>query len=210
MLPNRKQDYITPPAGAPTRMALLLLLVVAFLPRAVDAFPSTTFTHTFHFPGIAYDLGVRHIHTPESLGCTKPLLVPGFALGPVDPPVVTQGYSMVTFGFRTMFGGAHARMMTDSRCSSHLILSGLSKGGIPNTPVCVVQLDVAREGAHGHSITARAQFFDEAPLWGRLLFGAAMHKPAWEAAMRWGYASRSEDPQLQLYRARVLLLDATG
>jgi hypothetical protein len=141
-------------------MALLLLLVVAFLPPAVDAFSSTTFTHTFRFPGIAYDLGVRHIHTPESLGCTKPLLVPGFELGPVDPPVVTQGYSVVTFGFRTLLGGAH-----------------------------------------GHSITARAQFFDEAPLWGRLLFGAAMHKPAWEAAMRWGYASRSEDPQRRKHRA---------
>jgi hypothetical protein len=132
-------------------------------------------------------------------------MVPGFAVVDAEPPVLINNYTMVSFTFRTLLGEAHARMMTDRACQNHVILSRLNVLGVPDTPVCVMSLDVAREGARGHSITLRGQLFRGVSPWVRVVMGMALQLRVWEAVLAWGYANRNEHPHLEMYRTQVLL-----
>jgi hypothetical protein len=112
---------------------------------------------------------------------------------------------MITFNFNTIFGEAHARMMTNSESCSHVLLSALDSNGNPGTPTCMIHMDVSNEGTRGHSVTIRGHVFCDPPILAQVLSCMVLRQDAWLAAMQWGNNLGYEIPQLQLYRARVLL-----
>ena len=172
-----------------------------------DAFSGHMFAHTFKFPHVSYDQGIRQIHTPENLACHRPLIVPGFMLFDVKSPTVVQGYSTITFCFTTILGDVHARMMTNSKSCSHVLLSALDSNINRGTPTCMLHMDVSREGTRGHAVTIRGHVLCDTPILARVLSCMVLRQDAWEAAMQWGYTMGYEIPQLQMYRANVLFQD---
>jgi hypothetical protein len=185
---------------------LAWLLALLHLPIVVDAFVGHTFVHTFKFPSIPYEMGLRHIHSPESFACYKPVVVPGFQLVGSATPMRLNNYSMIEFDFRTLAGPTHARMLTNSANRSNLILSLPRTPSEPDMPFCAMRFDVGRYGVRGHAVTLRGQVFGEVSAWGRILMGRALQADMWEATMRWGYSQKGlDDPNLLLYRDRVML-----
>ena len=184
---------------------LLLLALLLPLPTPVSAFASSTFRHTFKFPAIAYKVGVRHIHCPEYWACYKPAVVPGFELVRVGRPVQVANYSTIEFDIHTLMGDTHARMLTSCETRSHLLLSREDKPTGADLPFCAVRFDVEREGAVGHSVTVRGQTWGEPTVWARLLLGVMLQAHMWEATLAWACLRRDENPNLKLYRDRVLL-----
>ena len=191
-------------------MIIACVLALLHLPLSVDAFVGHTFAHTFKFPSIPFDMGVRHIHSPEYFACYKPVVVPGFEVIQAQPPMRLNNYSMIEFDFRTLLGVTHARMMTNCDTRSHLILSHPASSTVADTPFCAMRFDVQRHGTRGHAVTLRGQVFGETTTWARLLMGMMLQAHMWEATMRWGYSKKSENLQLQLYRDRVMLRRKMG
>jgi len=187
-----------------TPLRALILLRLVFL---AAAFEGITFSHTFTLPNAAYKQAVRAIHSPEYLSCRKPIVVPGFDVLESFEPVVVRNYTMIEFTFRTILGEGHARMMTDRASRSHVVLSQLNRAGIPDTPVCCMSLDVAREGVRGHSMKLRGQTFGETPVWVRVIMGMALQSSVWIQVMRWGYAMHDKNLDLEAYRCDVLAKD---
>ena len=187
-----------------TPLRAIILLRLVFL---AAAFEGITFSHTFTLPNAAYKQAVRAIHSPEYLSCRKPIVVPGFEVLESFEPVIVRNYTMIEFTFRTILGEGHARMMTDRASRSHVVLSQLNRVGIPDTPVCCMSLDVAREGVRGHSMKLRGQTFGETPVWVRVIMGMALQSSVWIQVMRWGYAMHDKNLDLEAYRVAVLTKD---
>ena len=187
-----------------TPLRAIILLRLVFL---AAAFEGITFSHTFKLPNVGYSQAVHAIHSPEYLSCRKPIVVPGFHVVQSFEPVSIRNYTMIEFTFRTIMGEGHARMMTDRASQSHVVLSRLNCVGIPDTPVCCMSLDVAREGARGHSMKLRGQTFGETPVWARVIMGMALQPSVWIQLMRWGYVMHDKNLDLEVYRGHVLAKD---
>lgn len=151
-------------------------------------------SHTFHFTHIPLDMGERHLHSPEHMGYSWHVKVVES-----QAPKTSNGYAFVAFRLSTPFGEADAKMLTRQRRESHLVLQDAS-----GDPVCCLILKAGKMGTAGHTIGVSCQLFKDPTLWQRFLLCVLLQKDVWEAAIRWGYASRKEDDNLRAYRAVVL------
>jgi hypothetical protein len=90
-------------------------------------------------------------------------------------------------------------MYTDCRQTSHILVQS-ARG----ERICCARLKATPWGVGGHTLAVCGQVFaDMGPL-GRAAYCIARQKSVWESAIRWGYASKTEDENLRLYRASVL------
>ena len=184
-----------------------------------------SFSHVIKCPHVPYELGVRRIHSPESLLLLKPpaRMLTLFRMEESAPPQTVVGtYSCVSFGLRSkrqLSEPLHARMLTNTRHESHLVLLSNNE-----TPIVMMKLSVKREGPSGHTLHMQGQLFtDDAAtaLWQqqlriirmglvlesmaalfvvtptRLVLGATAGK--WQSC-----GMGEEDPNLRLYRKAVL------
>jgi hypothetical protein len=180
----------------------ILALILQF--SATRAFSST---FQFSFPNIPLDLGIRHIHTPESFALSHRTSMPDFELMDVTPPWRCGNYAVISFKFRTLLGENDARMFSDEKTTSYLIIS------TPNCPDSKVltTLRVKREGTFGHKLHVSSMFLDpqrtntHSPLDQIAGFGTSiLTQQSVEDAIREGYAVKKEDPNLLIYRRMVL------
>lgn len=151
------------------------------------------FSHTFQFPGIPVDMGVRQIHSPEHFGYGGLVQVLES-----EPPQRVGNYTCVRFTARTLLGDAKVNMLTDRSDTSFIIAH--HRG----VPVCSARLRATSRGVGAHAITLRGQVHGEMGVLGRVALGIVRHKSAWESAIRWGYSTKTEDENLRMYRERVL------
>ena len=173
--------------------------------------PSTAaFSNTckFNFPNVPIDLGIRHIHTPESFALSHKLTMPEFQLLDVSKPWAHGNYAVITFSFKTLLGTSHARMFTNDRCTSYILFSNYEH--MPSSKV-LTTLRVQREGTFGHQLQVESMCIDEV----RNIIPMSMHhilgfgtplftKSTIADAIREGYAVKDENPNLLAYRRMVL------
>ena len=180
----------------------ILALIMQFC--TTRAFSST---FQFSFPNIPFDLGIRHIHTPESFALSYKSSMPDFSLMHVSPPWRCGNYAVISFKFRTLLGENDARMFTDEKCTSYLIVSA------PDSPgnKVMTTLRVKREGMFGHKLHVSSMFLDtqhskEISLLNQISgFGTSiMTQESVEDAIHQGYEVHVEDENLLTYRRMVL------
>jgi len=158
--------------------------------------------HSFDFPFVPFELGIRHIHTPEHLVHHHATL-PGFRLVSTDFPARAGGSSnVIGFRFRTWLGGAEqqARMFTDARDRSSVMVFDAD-----DRALLLANLRVEPLGAQGHRLRVDATVFqEEMGLVPRLLLPLLLNAHALEDTLSWGYTIRREDSNFRCYRRRVL------
>jgi hypothetical protein len=167
------------------------------------------FSSTFHFsfPNIPLDLGIRHIHTPESFAISHRLTMPDFELMEVSEPWRSGNYAVVSFKFRTLLGENTARMFSNERNTSYILISS------PNHPEnkVLTTLTVKKEGMFGHKLCVSSMFLNSqqitppSPMDMISGFGPSiLTQESVDDAIRQGYTVRMEDPNLLTYRRMVL------
>ena len=180
----------------------ILALVMQF--HTTRAFSST---FQFSFPNTPLDLGIRHIHTPESFAISHRLTMPDFELMEVSEPWRCGNYAVISFKFRTLLGENNARMFTNEKNTSYIIIS---TPGNPETKVFTT-FRVKKEGAFGHRLHVSSMFLDSHrntfPFPMDLVSGfgtSILTQESIDDAIRQGYTVKEEDPNLLTYRQMVL------
>ena len=173
----------------------LALLILTPLAAAFTVLPATTLA----FPEIPLDLGIRHIHTPEHFAVAHGMALPNFKLLDSSPPQRVGDYTLIAFRFRTIFGERSARMFTDNRCSSNLLLQDED-----DRAYLLTTLTVTQNGAFGHSIRVDGTVFNDRPLLERLATAATVTREGVHDAILRGYSVHNEDVNLLTYRRMVL------
>ena len=155
---------------------------------------------TLMFPNVALDLGIRHIHTPEHFAVAHGLTLPGFELVSTAPPVRVNDYALVSFRFRTLFSAEvrSARMFTNDRCSSHLLLLDHTDRASMLATFSVEGVGVAGHALHLTSTPLR----ELEPL--ERLFGAGTRDGVLRAILRGYGVVGDENENLRQYRRMVL------
>ena len=128
-----------------------LLLATMSLQATAHAF--TSCTQTFSFPSIPMDMGIRHIHTPESYAKSHQLTMPSFQLIRVHEPYMLGTYAVIHFHFQTLFGMRTACMFTNDRCVSNVLMSEDND----SRPSVLTIFKVAREGMFGHTVRIQSE-----------------------------------------------------
>ena len=157
---------------------------------------------TLMFPNVALDLGIRHIHTPEHFAIAHGLTLPGFELVSTAPPVRVNDYALVSFRFRTLFSAEvrSARMFTNDRCTSHLLLLDHT-----DRASMLATFSVEGVGVAGHALHLTGTPLRELePL--EQLFGAATvtRDCVLRAILRGCGVVGDEDENIRQYRRMVL------
>jgi hypothetical protein len=154
-----------------------LLILLAVLMRHIiiaDAFAfmsiatTETFNHVIKRPMVPYELGVRLIHTPESLLQLHPS--PGmlslFRFVGCDPPVQIGNYSSILFRVGKKAGRHYnddeeeeacleGRMLTNKRHESHLVIM---RGVMP---LCTLNFSVESDKTSGHSLRIQGHIYGQ-------------------------------------------------
>ena len=152
-------------------------------------------THVFNFPTVPYELGARHIHTPEHVAAYHRLTLPGFRLVSTEFPARTGPTShVVAFRFKTLYGGEQeARMFTDAKDHSNVIVFGTDERAL-----FLVNLRVEPLGPQGHRLCLSATLFaQELAFFSRLLLPLLFDAHALEDTLSWGYVILREDRNLR-------------
>ena len=180
----------------------ILALVMQF--HTTKAFSST---FQFSFPNVPFDLGIRHIHTPESFAISHRLTMPDFELMEVSEPWRHGNYAVITFKFRTLLGESSAKMFTNEKNTSYILIS---RPDHPENKV-LTTLRVKKEGTFGHRLHVTSMFLDSqhnlspTPMDMVSGFGTSiLTQESVDDAIRQGYTVRKEDPNLLVYRRMVL------
>jgi hypothetical protein len=186
---------------APFLQLLLLVWVVERAPVLnVEAY---SVSHTFKFPNVPFRSGVHHIHSPEYFLEAHGICPPGFVLEDTSAPVRVGAYHLTAFRFRTMFGPMHGRVFSNNRTSSEFLL--LDADG---RALVLGRLNVRRCGVAGHSLRVYADRLCEPNIWDLVASSTGLLPEACETrvegAIRTGYMSVREDPNLRRYRCQVL------
>lgn len=157
--------------------------------------------HVFDFPYVPFELGMRHIHTPEHLSYTHRLMLPtSFCLTTTHPPSRANSCHIIAFRFKTWFGEQEARMFTDSRDRSSLMVFDTH-----DRASFLAHLRVEPLGARGHRLTLHADFFTpNLSFFARFLIPYFLNSHNFEDALSWGYTVRRENKHFHTYRRRVL------
>ena len=175
---------------------ILLLLLAAI---HVHGFTSTI--QRFSFPNIPLDLGIRHIHTPETFSLSHKLCFPHFELLEVSDPYTVGSHATVHFRFRSLFGERTAHMFTNNRCISHVIVYDFAAHRHIMTT-----FTVKREGTFGHKLLVQSQILAPKLDYDNIIgFGPVFLSAEHIAdAIREGYHSKHEEEHLLAYRRMVL------
>jgi hypothetical protein len=179
-------------------MGLLLFLLCASIPPYVR--------HSLEFPHIPYDVGLRHIHTPEQCVDAYGLLPPGFQILKTLTPIRMGSCDVVQFTFTTILGGVrHASLFSSDVDSSQLLFFNASL-----KPALLASLRVRPSGRGGHSLLVTGSYLAKPEgVLERLLTRRAVSKKAIHDAIQIGYrgsVGKPEDANLKEYRRRVLAL----
>jgi hypothetical protein len=158
----------------------------------------TQISHSFDFPFVSYELGVRHIHTPEHVAASHRLSLPGFHLVQTHPPARFDDGHIIAFRFKTLFGEQDARMFTSARNASSVMVFDTE-----GRAAFLAQLRVQPLGRHGHRLSISTDVFTPS-FFSRLALPHLFNAHSIEDALAWGYNIRGEDPNLRVYRRRVL------
>ncbi len=184
-------------------LAHLVLMCFSSAPHAL-----VQLTRVFDFPFVPFELGARHIHTPEHVAAYHRLTLPGFRLVSTHFPARTGPTShVVAFRFKTLLGGEQeARMFTDAKDHSNVMVFGADERAL-----FLANLRVEPLGPQGHRLFLSATLFaPELSFFSRLLLPLLFDTHALEDALSWGYVIRREDRNLRCYRRRVLCTRDSG
>ena len=180
-------------------------------------YPYTTFSHTLPFPGVPYEHGLRHIHSPEHACTTHKLCLPEFRMLNVSAPgtlkigvqilntsepVRSLHINSVRFNCTVGAGRPlNVHMYSNRRDTSNILVfrSGraLLRLSLTVTP---------RKNFRGHDLHVDATALQARPRrWMVLPLVTAV--TYMEDRLRWAY-DFPEDPNLRLYRRNVLFREA--
>jgi hypothetical protein len=174
-----------------------MLRGLLFLP-CVSAFVALSST-TLSFPGVPFDLGIRHIHTPEHFSTAHGLVWPDFTVLSTSRPIRSGEYALMTFRFHTLFGERSARIFTKDKCESHLIFQDEH-----DRAYLLSTLRVRRDGMSGHKLQISGMLFREPTLLEKLHGMVTVTREGVQDAILIGYGVQDEDVNLRTYRRMVL------
>jgi hypothetical protein len=162
--------------------------------------PALSFTpQRFTFPGVPFDVGVRHIHSPEHFVAAHGLSPPGFEIVETSAPLWIRDHVLMGFRYRTWFGEGEGRLFTDDWTKSMVWLaSNGQKCGLTSS------LRVWREGTQGYGVAVEASEYGDRPLLERWAWKQATETDVVLNAASTGYGTMREDPNLRDYRRLVL------
>lgn len=177
-------------------MLLKLVRIILTIP-AVDAFMH----YQIKLPHIPFELGQRHIHTPEHLGLTHSLTVPHFRLLRTSPPKRSQNCTLIAFEYETLFGRGRGCMFTGSPCESNIFIQGSD-----DRPLFLARLSVAPDpdSRGGHVFRACGEFLRPASWLQETLARGFLNMHALKGRLVFGHYIPQQDPNLREYRSAVL------
>lgn len=122
------------------------------------------FSYTIQRPQVPYALGLRLIHTPESvlLLRLKPDFLSLFRMTESSSPTFfpSSNYSSVRFNLQHSHDEKLAGLMlTSRRDESNFVIFR------KDSPICVMQLSVAHDGHAGHVLRCAGQLYGDCTLW---------------------------------------------
>jgi hypothetical protein len=166
----------------------------------------TTTAQFFTFPNIPLDLGIRHIHTPETYEISHKLSFPHFELVDVSEPYTVGNHAVIHFRFRTLLGERVAHMFTNDRCVSHVLINDIA-----SNQHILTTFSVVRDGMFGHKLRVKSQVITPTTdiaypsTYCISGFGPVVLSSEHVAdAIREGYRAKHENPYLLEYRRMVL------
>lgn len=174
----------------------MLFCVVLFPSLLARAFTPQLFT----FPGVPFDMGVRHIHSPEHFVSAHGLAPPGFEIVETSWPRMVKDHVVMGFRYRTWFGEGTGRLFTDDWTKSMVWLeSDNHKCWLTSS------LRVWREGTQGYGVSVEtSEHGGDRPLLERMAWIKGAKAEAVLTAASTGYGTTQEDPNLRDYRRLVL------
>lgn len=177
-------------------LLLSLARIILAIP-AVDAFMH----YQVRLPHIPFELGQRHIHTPEHLGLTHSLSVPHFRLLKTSPPKRSSNCTLVTFEYATLFGRGRGCMFTGSPSESNVYIQDTE-----SRPLFLARLAVAPdpETRQGHYLRVYGEFLRPTCWLQELVARAFLDVHAVESRLIFGHYIPQQDPNLRDYRSTVL------
>ena len=177
-------------------MLLTLVRVIVAIP-AVDAF----MRYQIKLPYIPFELGQRHIHTPEHLGLTHCLTVPHFRVLRTTPPTRSQNCTLIRFEYDTLFGRGQGCMFTSSPSQSNVFIQGTD-----DRPLFLARLSVEPDpdSPRGHVFRACGEFLRPSTWTQELIARGFLDVRAIQARLIYGHYIPQQDPNLRDYRSAVL------
>ena len=148
---------------------------------------------SYNFGGIPYEMGIRHIHTPEHLASSHPLTLPGFQIQKVNKFIAVDRLHIVSLTCSVLLWGCFSvHMMSDERTTSRLVLSKASN------VMAVMECHVTQCGK-GHTLHIEG-FHSLMPNW---LMGLFLRVMMWEDRWLWSHETKLL-PDMVLYRRAVM------
>jgi hypothetical protein len=148
---------------------------------------------SFNFGCIPYEMGIRHIHTPEHFASSHPLTLPWFHIEKVNKFIAVDRLHIVSLTCSMLLWGCFSvHMMSDERTTSRLVLSKASN------VMAVMECHVT-PCAKGHTLHISG-FHSLMPNW---LMGLFLRVMMWEDRWLWSHAT-TQLPNMVLYRRAVM------
>ena len=157
---------------------------------------------SFTYKSISYEMGVRHLHTPEHCVHSHPFSMPCFHIKHIKhKPLSWQGLNLVALTCSVFLWGAfHMYLMSDERSMSYVILSDVF-----NSPRVLLRCEVTPcENYRGHTLQVEC-VQDIVPNWVARCLLAVMF---WEDRWLWSHESH-QLPELVQYRRAVMFTEKT-
>jgi hypothetical protein len=178
------------------RLLLSLSRIVLAIP-AVDAFMH----YQIRLPHIPFELGQRHIHTPEHLALTHCLTVPHFRVLRTTPPRRSQNCTVIKFEYDTLFGRGYGCMFTDSPSESNVFIQGSDQ-----RPLFLARLSVQPDpdSPRGHVFRACGEFLRPSSWLEETIARGFLNMHALKGRLIFGHRLPQRDKNLQNYRSSVL------
>lgn len=161
-------------------------------------------THHFKwvFPHVPYELGIRHIHTPEHVTHTHRFGTPFFRITNTTAP--RRGKMATAVDFECEMLGSRHNVTMVSLERSHAALY-FRKG---NKSVMCAHFYV-RPLDKGHELKLTATLFQRLPLEARALMAVSVGVNMLEDYVFWAHETPKQDSNLRAYR-RMVLTRSTG
>jgi hypothetical protein len=179
----------------------LFLATVLLLGRATNAYyyQYQSYRATLVLARYPELVGVRHIHSPESLVACHALAAPGFNITSVETPVVVGDGVCVRMRFSTcMERDACLCLFTHTRARSHMVFT--HKNG--QTPYQTAQFEVRRLNERAHELRVQVDRYGPDACFDRNVCQKDVAKI--ELEMRWSRSMDEEEVGLVAYRRIVL------
>jgi len=161
--------------------------------------------HAYTFTSLSYDLGVRHIHTPEYAIESHGLAAPGFNILSTQPPDVIGEYAIIHFTYATYIDQGKGVMFTREKARSHMLLASRNtKSQAHHHLLATFEVQQHTNNNRGHTLrVSSTRLLPITPL--EKILCIAVQPLAMEEVLARGYAKYGhEDPNLLAYRQMVL------